>query len=231
MLSAQLTYGTTGLLHMPSAEMQKGGTVMLGGNFLNKSITPSFWSYNTFNYFLNVTLFPWLEVAYTMTLMRGTSVHLPTKSFTNQDRYFSVRIRAIREGQFWKYMPAVVLGTSDPYSEVSGGEIGSSEGGNGFFSLFYIAATKHFQIGKEDIGVHVAYLTNRRRNKDRIRGLAAGLTYDPSFLPGFRLIAEYDTKDFAIGATYLLFNHLHLQCELQRMQKFTGGLAYKIYLK
>ena len=35
-LSAQLTYGTTGLLHAPSAEMQRDKTVMIGGNFLNK---------------------------------------------------------------------------------------------------------------------------------------------------------------------------------------------------
>ena len=43
MLSAQLTYGTTGLLHAPSAEMQKDKTVMLGANFMNKEITPPKW--------------------------------------------------------------------------------------------------------------------------------------------------------------------------------------------
>lgn len=51
MLSAQLTYGTTGLLHAPSAEMQKDKTVMLGGNFMNKEITPPTWYYHTYNYF------------------------------------------------------------------------------------------------------------------------------------------------------------------------------------
>ena len=68
MLSAQLTYGTTGLLHAPSAEMQKDKTVMLGGNFMNKEITPPTWYYHTYNYFLNVTILPWMEVAYTMLL-------------------------------------------------------------------------------------------------------------------------------------------------------------------
>ena len=38
MLSAQLTYGTTGLLHAPSAEMQKDKTVMLGANFMKMCI-------------------------------------------------------------------------------------------------------------------------------------------------------------------------------------------------
>ena len=47
-LSAQLTYGTTGLLHAPSAEMQRDKTVMIGGNFLNKEITPPTWDYRNY---------------------------------------------------------------------------------------------------------------------------------------------------------------------------------------
>lgn len=71
MLSAQLTYGTTGLLHVPSAEMQKDKTVMLGANFMNKEITPPTWYYHTYNYYLNVTILPWMEVAYTCTLFKA----------------------------------------------------------------------------------------------------------------------------------------------------------------
>ena len=92
-LSAQLTYGTTGLLHAPSAEMQRDKTVMIGGNFLNKEITPPTWDYHTYNYFLNVTIFPWLEIAYTCTLFQSQTIGIDwkvgKKKFTNQDRYFS----------------------------------------------------------------------------------------------------------------------------------------------
>ena len=97
MLSAQLTYGTTGLLHAPSAEMQKDKTVMLGGNFMNKEITPPTWYYHTYNYFLNVTILPWIEVAYTCTLFKAEALGLKPygySGFTNQDRYFSIRLRA-----------------------------------------------------------------------------------------------------------------------------------------
>ena len=97
MLSAQLTYGTTGLLHTPSAEMQKDKTVMLGANFLNKEITPPTWYYHTYNYYLNVTIMPWLEVAYTCTLFKAEALGLKPygyTGFTNQDRNFSVRLRA-----------------------------------------------------------------------------------------------------------------------------------------
>ena len=47
-LSAQMTHGTTGLLNAPSAEMQDSKTVMIGGNFLNKELTPSYWNYDTY---------------------------------------------------------------------------------------------------------------------------------------------------------------------------------------
>ena len=231
MLSAQLTYGTTGLLHAPSAEMQKDKTVMLGGNFMNKEITPPTWYYHTYNYYLNVTIMPWLEVAYTCTLFKAEALGLKPygyTGFTNQDRYFSVRLRALKEGQFWKYMPAVVLGTSDPFT--SSGDVIASERGNGYYSRFYIAASKHVDIKKETIGIHLSYLYNRRKDY-RLNGVAAGISYNPSFHPQLRLIAEYDSKDFALGATYLLFNHLHAQVELQKMKYFTGGLMFRFCLK
>lgn len=232
LLLAQLTYGVTGLLHAPSAEMQEDKTVMIGGNFLNRELTPPTWYYHTYNYFLNITIFPWMEVAYTCTLFKAEALGLKPygySGFTNQDRYFSVRFRLLKEGQLWKYMPAVVLGTSDPYTESGDGQISSTDG-NGYFCRFYLAATKNIKIGNESIGVHLSYLYNRRSDY-HLNGFAAGLTYNPSFHPQLRVIAEYDSKDFALGTTYLLFNHLYAQVELQKMKYFSGGLTYKIYLK
>jgi len=230
---SQLSYGTTGLLHAPSAEMQHDKTFMVGGNFLNKELTPPTWYYHTYNYFLNVTIFPFLEVAYTCTLFKAEALGLKPygySGFTNQDRYFSARLRVLKEGQFWKYMPAVVLGTSDPFTSSGGGQVGTTEG-NGYYSRFYIAASKHIPVvGKEEIGVHLSYLYNNRKEY-KLNGFALGVTYNPSFHPQLRMIAEYDSKDFALGATYLLFKHLHVQVEMQRMKYFSGGLTYKIHLK
>lgn len=230
-IAAQLTYGTTGLLHAPSAEMQRDKTLMIGGNFLNKELTPPTWYYHTYNYFLNVTVFPWMEVAYTCTLFKAEALGLKPygyTGFTNQDRYFSLRLRALKEGQFWKYMPAVVVGTSDPFTSTNT-ELAPTEG-NGYYSRFYVAATKHIPLGKEEIGVHFSYLYNKRRDY-KLNGVAAGITYNPSFHPQLRMIAEYDSKDFALGATYLLFKRLHVQVEMQKMKYFSGGLTYKIHLK
>lgn len=230
-VSAQFTYGTTGLLHAPSAEMQRDKTFIIGGNFLNKELTPPTWYYHTYNYFLSVTIFPWMEIAYTCTLFKAEALGLGPygyTGFTNQDRYFSLRLRALKEGQFWEYMPAVVVGTSDPFTS-SGSEFSPTDG-NGYYSRFFIAATKHLPIGKEEIGVHLSYLYNDRKEY-KLNGVAAGITYNPSSHPQLRLIAEYDSKDFALGATYLLFKHLHLQVEMQKMKYFSGGVAFKVHLK
>ena len=90
--------------------------------------------------------------------------------------------------------------------------------------------SKHLPIGSEEIGVHLSYLYNRRIDY-HLNGPAAGISWNPSAHPQLRLIAEYDAKDFNVGATYLLFNHLHAQVEMQRMKYFSGGICYKIYLK
>ncbi len=232
-LSAQLTYGVTGLLHAPSAEMQRDKTIMIGGNFMNKELTPSTWSYHTYNYFANVTIFPWLEVAYTCTLFKSQTVGIDWKvgkdKFTNQDRYFSLRMRVLKEEQFWKYMPAVVVGSSDPFTESGGGQVASADG-NGYFNRFFIAATKHITFEKNILGLHLSYLYNKRDDYS-LNGFAGGITFSPSMLPNFNIMADYDSKDLAVGGNYLFFNHLLVQVEMQRMEYFTGGLTYKFYLK
>ena len=233
-LSAQFTHGTTGLLNAPSAEMQDAKTVMIGGNYLNERLTPKPWDYGTYNYYLNYTIFPFLEVAYTATMfkaksIKGLSWYENQEKFCNQDRYFSARLRVLKEGQLWKHMPAVVLGTSDPYTESGDGQIGSTDG-NGYFCRFYVAATKHFMLGIERFGVSMSYVYNRRKS-NHLNGLAAGVTYNPSFVPDLRLMAEYDNINCNIGASYLLWDQFQIQFLIQDMKHLTGGLCYKIHVK
>ena len=151
--------------------------------------------------------------------------------FTNQDRYFSLRLRVLKEEQFFKYMPAAVLGTSDPFTESRGGEImPSGDGGNGYFSRFYVAMTKHIPVNKEELGLHVSYLYNRR-NDYHLNGIAGGITYSPSMLSDLKLIAEYDSHDILIGMNYLLFHHFLVHAMMQKGKYFSCGLTYLIHLK
>lgn len=95
---------------------------------------------------------------------------------------------------------------------------------------FLCCSDKHIPLGREEIGVHLSYLYNKRKEY-KLNGMAAGITYNPSFHPQLRLIVEYDSKDFAFGATYCLFKYLHFQVEMQKMQYFSGGLTVNIHLK
>ena len=101
----QYMYGTTGLLQMPSADMQRDKTFMIGGSVLAPQIIPSkeWWgNYYTFNYYINITVFPWLEIGYDCVLVKakpGIYHWVPSTygKFVNQDRSFHGRLRSQRE--------------------------------------------------------------------------------------------------------------------------------------
>ena len=224
MLSAQSINGMSGLLTLPSARMEQDKTVKAGINFLNKAFAPSVFSYHTFNYYLNVTILPCLEVGYTCTLFKATDRFIPYKKgkFVNQDRALSIKFRPLKEG---RYFPSVVLGTND----ISPSNILTSNTTNKFFNSVYLAMSKHFIIRKETIGVHLAY-TYTKRIDARVKDLSLGVTYIPSFAPELNLIAEGTRNDLNVGATYLFFKHLFVQGVMQRGRYFSGGVGYKVYL-
>lgn len=223
-LPAQSSVGMTGLLTIPSADMQQDKTVMLGGNFLNQKLTPDIFNYHTYNYYLNVTILPFLEVGYSCTLFKGGEEINPEKKekFVNQDRALSARLRIIKEG---KYYPAIILGAND----ISKDLILSSNETNKFYNNIYLVAGKHFSLGNEVIGMHLSYSYTKRKDP-LVKGISLGINYKPSFAPDLRLIAEGYKKTVNIGGSYLFFNHLFVQCLLQNGKYLSGGIAYKIYL-
>ena len=237
---AQFTNGVTGLLHMPNAEMQQDGTFVIGGNFLSKHNLPSdnWWGYDSYNYFLNITFLSRLEVAYVMTLVQGkdNGYHWPTFTygrFVNQDRHFAAKLQVVKEGEWWKHMPSIVLGVNDPTTGSGSDytEIDVSGSGNGFFNRWYIAATKHFQIPYGELGVHAAYLYNRRTDYP-LNGPAFGVNFRPAFHRNLNIIAEYDAKTMNVGAMYALWaDHFNFLFELQQGKYISAGLVYKVNLR
>lgn len=211
--NAQYTYGTTGLLNMPTADMQKDKTFMFGGGYLEKHASPARWFYDTWNYYINITFFPWLEVAYTCTLHKGiendpvySEGFWPQKTwgkFVNQDRNFSIKLRLMQEGWWKDWTPQIVIGSNDVTTRPSNGNVNfSSPGsfGNGFYNRYYIAATKHFEFENiGTLGAHLSYLYNKRSDYP-LNGVAAGANFrfafpnDDSFLHkalnGLNLMAE-----------------------------------------
>ena len=236
---AQMTYGVTGLLHMPSADMQRDGTLMIGGNFLDKHNLPSqwWWGHDTFNYFVNVTFLDRLELAYVCTLVKGKPENsfwpeVTWGKFVNQDRHFAGRLQVLKEGEWWKHMPAVVLGVSDP---TTGGsydyaDLAVKGDANGYFNRMYLAMTKHFDVRVGELGVHAAWLYNRRTDYP-LNGPAVGVNFKPAFHKELNLIAEYDSKTVNVGFTYSMWSdHFNLLFELQDGKYVSAGLVYKVNL-
>lgn len=238
-VKAQFTYGTTGLLHMPTADMQKDKTFMAGGGYLNSHATPSRWNYNTWNYYINITFFPWLEVAYTCTIFdewaRGGKVYMK-----NQDRSFHGRLRLWKEGWWKEWTPQIVVGVND-LTTGSGAdytEMGVEGDGNGYFNRYYVAATKHISWNGE-WGFHAAYVYNKRY-KDKLNGPAFGINYQfalpqTSFINkainGLNLMAEYDSKHTNIGAQYTLWkDHINIIGELYQCKYPSIGMYFKVHL-
>ena len=191
-IPAQYSYGTTGLLNMPTADMQKSGTFMFGGGYLEKHTSPARWFYDTWNYYINITFFPWLEINYHCILHKAVKDDYGTGSnsywvpstygkFINQDRQFNVRLRLWKEGWWKKWTPQIVIG-SDDVSSHSWGDIGSrfemeDNRGNGFGNRYYLAATKHVEFDKiGTLGAHVSYLYNKRSDYP-LNGLAVGANF------------------------------------------------------
>lgn len=231
---AQFPYGTTGLLHMPTADMQRDKTFMLGGSYLHEQATPPGWDYPTYNYYINITMFPFFEVGYTCTLFKFAmpGLGLPEK-YRNQDRQFSVRLRAIKEGQFWQYMPAVVVGGNDFLTSAKLGENGystPSELGNGHWNRWYLAATKHFNLYGE-LGLHVAYVYNDRLDYP-LNGVALGVNWSPRFHAPLNVMAEYDSRRLNCGLGYRIWkDHINIVTELTECKYPSVGVYFKVHLK
>ena len=217
----QALRGTTGLLHAPTADMQRDKTFMFGGNVLD--VTPlHYYDFDvryTFNYYLNVTIFPWLEVGYTCTLNYADegSTYFPKQSwgkYTNQVSY-------------------------------GGGGISSRDqnGGNCFFTRYYIAATKHVKLDNLGIlGVHLAWVLDRpatweHHNRPAIGGnFRLGLPAQEScavkMINGLNLMVEYDARTCNVGFEYSFWkDYINAVVELNRCKYFSGGIVFKVHLK
>lgn len=216
----QNIYGTTGLLHSPTADMQRDKTFIFGGSFINHNAAPGLWNlrsnpYDTYNYYINITIFPWLEVGYNMILNKGgpNSSYWPKQTwgkFVNQDRSFHGRLRLWKEGWWKGWTPQVVFGANDPATHTSygGGGISANpnneDGTNNYLTRWYLSVTKHFEVnGIGTLGIHLAYNWGRAKAEPEYKLPSAGVNFqfkllDDKFIKrainGLNLMAEVCPK-------------------------------------
>jgi len=213
--NAQSTMGMSGLLNSPNAVLSHEGVVKIGANFLHERLTPDYWDYNTFNYFLNITFFPFVEIAIT-----NTALDLYDEGkFTNVDRSVCVKLRLLKEG---KYYPSVAVGSNDVITSNTE-NLFDPGNGNKYFGTHYVAISKHFDFSAFKVGVHAAY-NMLSSTKQRINfPLSGGISLSPSFIKELNLVAEYDTRNFNLGGNITIFKHLFIQVFVQDLKYLSFG--------
>lgn len=222
-LNGQSTMGVTGLLNSPTAHFSPDGTVKVGGNFLNSHLTPQYWDYNTFNYFVGITFFPFMEVAINNTALSFGNYK---RRYNNVDRSISFRLRLLKER---RWLPSIAVGSYDLLTSVGHKYLDKSSG-NKFFGTHYIALSKEFAIGKSSLSLHSAFNILSTTNKEMEIPLSGGLAFSPSFLRQLSLIAEYDTRNFNLGGSVTIAKSLYLQLLVQQAKYISFGGYFLIPL-
>jgi len=244
---AQFTDHTTGLMNMPTADMQKDGTVMITNNWLNSHNLPPAsepgwgWGYDTFAYGFSITFLKRIELVYACTIINGCRNPFATEDYFkmmfNQDRHLVARVQALKEGEFGKkWIPSLVLGVSDPVTgAVEGGYIGSDVSqGNGYFNRMYIVATKHFDTPWGELGAHLGYQYSLRKDR-KYNAPCAGVNWRPKWLRNQwfdpDIMLEFDSMTFNMGFVGEIWkDHFEMMFELQDFKYVSVGIRYKFVL-
>lgn len=229
---AQQYTGTSGLIHVPSAEMHPEGSAFIGAHWIDKHMMPDVGfrdvageKYSTYDYYLALAPFKWIEFSFVNTeRLDYNTGHL--SDYTHKDRSASLKIRPLAEG---KYYPAIAIGCNDLGTSAFK-KASQQDSVQLYFMNAYIAATKHFNFSAGEVGVTLAYRRFLRDYNAKWNGLVGGVTFRPAFFPQARAIVEYTGNEFLLGVDALLWNFLRLQASLKDFQYPNFGLALQFNL-
>lgn len=228
---AQQYTGISGLLHVPSADMHHEGDACIGIHYLNKNMLPDVGflynneKYNTYDYYLSITPYSWIELSYVCTKRMDMVDGEPV--YKRKDRNFSMKIRPLQEGKYW---PAIAIGCNDVASSVASIITSNNDNVQLYFQNYYLATTKHFDLGGNELGVTLAYRYYTRDYNAKWNGIVGGVTFRPSFFPQARAIAEWTGNEFQIGIDALLFRHIFIQASLKDFKYPCVGLCFQTNL-
>ena len=229
-VKAQQYNGMTGLIHIPSAEMGRPGDAHIGVHFVNKELMPDKFvcpdddgnlkKYNSYSYYLNITPFNWLEVAYTCVLFKYNQPN--RKGYKAKDRHFCIKVNPLKET---KYTPSLAIGADDFLSSnLDPDKI------QGYFANYWVSACKHLALEGHEVAVHIGYRYYQKEWNKKYQGLNGALTYSPAFARNTKAIVEYDGYHVNIGFNALLYRHLLMQASFTDLSNFSVGIAYEINL-
>lgn len=218
-VNGQSSLGVSGLLTVPSAEMQPDGTFMMGGNYLPNAMLPARFGKNTGNYYFNLTFLPFMEICYRCTLLKVGE----RKEHWQQDRSVSLRLQTLKEK---KYIPSVVVGSNDAFTTYALNPF-SRETDNRLFGSVYGVLTKNVLMGTHVLGLTAGYylpIYDESSNK----GVFGGIRYTPVFFPLLNIMADYDGKKISTGFSFFLFKHFRAYIMMYDFKNISAGVRYEL---
>ena len=226
---AQQYVGFEGMVHLPTADMDTVGVARVGAHYIPKLMMPETMvldkeKFSSLTNYLSVTPFRWIQLGYGYTLWKFHQDLDPKKKtgFYAKDRYFSVKLQLLNENNWW---PSVAVGGNDVWGSDDEGESGSN-----YLKNYYVALSKHVDLGGHRIGGHLVYRHWSENYNHKWNGVLGGLTFQPSFYKPLRLMGEWDGNGVNIGADCRVFKYFLIQCSLQEMHSFSAGLSLYIHL-
>jgi hypothetical protein len=194
-------------------------------NFLPQEIMPKVFSYNTGNYFFNLTYFSFVELTFRGTLLKSTYMSTKPK-YQEQDRSYSIRFNILKES---KRRPGFAIGFNDPVADT----------GTNYFQSTYGVMTKGFELaGIGYLSSSLGYYIPRgisekpdRKYGNKYDGIFGGVSYSPDFYREMKVIAEYDSDGVNVGVAARLWKHLSLHGFTHDFQSVSAGIRYECILK
>ena len=227
---------------MPTAEMPLDGTFMITNLWLNQHALPSSgWNYDTFQYGLAISFWRRVEIGYVCTIFDGRKTSREGeywKIMFNQDRHFTGRVLLLQENEFGlDWMPALVVGLSDPVTGTSGDYLNGRVDvlGNGYFNRAYVVLSKHFMTPWGALGTHAGYQYSVRSDYP-INAPCIGVDWRPIWLQNDwfapKFIAEFDSRTVNVGFISDVWqDRFEAFFELQNFRWVNFGLRYKLVVK
>ncbi len=229
--NAQQYIGMSGMIHVPTADMDTVGVARVGAHYIPKSMMPERMKldgekFNSLTNYLTITPFRWIQLSYGYTLWKFHKDKNPKNEvgFYAKDRYFSVKLQPIqeKEGKWW---PSVVIGANDAWGTRDDGESGSN-----YYRNFFVAVSKHLDWGGNRVGGHLVYRKWDLSFNKKWDGVVGGLTFQPAFYQPLRGMVEWDGNEVNIGADCRLFKYFLIQCAVLNFKDFNAGLCLYIPL-
>ncbi len=217
------------MIHVPTADMDTVGIARIGAHYIPKYMMPDRMlldgeKFNSLTNYLSITPFRWVQVSYGYTLWKFHQDKNPQKKvgFYAKDRYFSVKLQPLQEGKWW---PSLVLGGNDVWGSMDDGESGSN-----FYTNYFVAASKHVDLGGNLVGAHVTYRKWKLDSNHEWNGVVGGLTFQPAFYRPLRVMGEWDGNAVNMGIDCRIFKYFLVQCALLDFHDLNAGLCLYIPL-